>query len=454
MKQRLTFSESFWIGLLLFGLFFGAGNLIFPVELGAQSGSNLLPASMGFLVTGVGMAVLGVVASAISRSDSLFELAKPASRGFAYFFTIALYLTIGPFFAIPRTATVAFEVGVGVFVQEGQMQTALLIFSSLFFIIALFFALRPNDLIKSIGKFMTPLFLILLSVLVILAFIKPMGAVASGQPTSKYMENAFFVGLIDGYNTMDGLAALAFAIIIIQNIRKMGVNKPRQVAIEIVKSSIITLLAMSLVYLSLTYIGSSGLAVTQANNNGAVILSDVARHYLGLYGRILLAGIVIVACIKTGIGIISACGEIFASMFPNFLSYKIYAVIFTAIAFLIANLGLATIISLSLPVLMFLYPLAIALIILSFASPFINKSKIVYQTTLLFTVFAAFFDFIKAAPGFISQHNLSLKLIDFADNYLPAYKLGFGWLIPTSLGFIVGLVLWRMNTRKNTDSSF
>ena len=152
MNQRLTFSDSFLIGLLLFGLFFGAGNLIFPVELGAQSGSNLLPASMGFLVTGVGMAVLGVVASAISRSDSLFELAKPASRGFAYFFTIALYLTIGPFFAIPRTATVAFEVGVGVFVQEGQMQTALLIFSSLFFIIALFLAYIINPAVAYLEK--------------------------------------------------------------------------------------------------------------------------------------------------------------------------------------------------------------------------------------------------------------------------------------------------------------
>ena len=145
MKERLSFQQNLLIGSLLFGLFFGAGNLIFPVKMGLVAGSNTFAATIGFLITGVGLPVIGVIASALSQSDSLFHMAKPVSIPYAIFFTCALFLTIGPFFAIPRTATVAFEVGLRPFIAEGQLFLGFFIFSLIFFSLTLYFSLTRSD---------------------------------------------------------------------------------------------------------------------------------------------------------------------------------------------------------------------------------------------------------------------------------------------------------------------
>lgn len=441
MKRKLSFNQTLLVGSLLFGLYFGAGNLIFPIELGQNSGTNLYKVVLGFIISGVGLPILGVVASAISKNDSLFEMGKTVSDKFAYFFTTALYLTIGPFFAIPRTSTVAFEVGIAPNISEDKIKLFLFIFSLIFFLAVLAFALKPGKVMDNIGKILTPTFLILLSVLVIFAIIKPMGDLAKNQPTEIYQKNPLFTGILDGYNTMDALASLAFAIIIISSIRKLGVKDSNQIAKETLKSGVICLIAMSTVYISLSFMSSSSVNIMKLGNNGGRILSNISFYYLGNFGKILLAAIVIVACLKTAIGLIIACSEIFIQMYPNTLSYKAYAVVFTLISFLIANLGLQKIISLSIPVLMYLYPLAIVLIFLSLAYPIIGKNKRIFSLTILFTAIFSIFDLLKALPKNISSTNSISRIVDFAKNYLPAFKLGFGWLIPAVFGIILGLLI-------------
>lgn len=441
MKRKLSFNQTLLVGSLLFGLYFGAGNLIFPIELGQNSGTNLYKVVLGFIISGVGLPILGVVASAISKNDSLFEMGKTVSDKFAYFFTTALYLTIGPFFAIPRTSTVAFEVGIAPNISEDKIKLFLFIFSLIFFLAVLAFALKPGKVMDNIGKILTPTFLILLSVLVIFAIIKPMGALAKNQPTEIYQKNPLFTGILDGYNTMDALASLAFAIIIISSIRKLGVKDSNQIAKETLKSGVICLIAMSTVYISLSFMSSSSVNIMKLGNNGGRILSNISFYYLGNFGKILLAAIVIVACLKTAIGLIIACSEIFIQMYPNTLSYKAYAVVFTLISFLIANLGLQKIISLSIPVLMYLYPLAIVLIFLSLAYPIIGKNKRIFSLTILFTAIFSIFDLLKALPKNISSTDSISRIVDFAKNYLPAFELGFGWLIPAIFGIILGLLI-------------
>lgn len=441
MKRKLSFNQTLLVGSLLFGLYFGAGNLIFPIELGQNSGTNLYKVVLGFIISGVGLPLLGVVASAISKNDSLFEMGKTVSDKFAYFFTTALYLTIGPFFAIPRTSTVAFEVGIAPNISEDKIKLFLFIFSLIFFLAVLAFALKPGKVMDNIGKILTPTFLILLSVLVIFAIIKPMGDLAKNQPTEIYQKNPLFTGILDGYNTMDALASLAFAIIIISSIRKLGVKDSNQIAKETLKSGVICLIAMSTVYISLAFMSSSSVNIMKLGNNGGRILSNISFYYLGNFGKILLAAIVIVACLKTAIGLIIACSEIFIQMYPNTLSYKAYAVIFTLISFLIANLGLQKIISLSIPVLMYLYPLAIVLIFLSLAYPIIGKNKRIFSLTILFTAIFSIFDLLKALPKNISSTDSISRIVDFAKNYLPAFELGFGWLIPAIFGIILGLLI-------------
>lgn len=232
MKERLSFKESLLVGSLLFGLFFGAGNLIFPVQMGQLAGRNTLQGTIGFLVTGVGLPILGIIASALSQSDSLFHMAKPVNKSYAIFFTCALYLTIGPLFAIPRTATVAFELGLHPFISEDYLKIGLLIFSFIFFELTLYFSLRPGRILDWVGKYLNPTFLILLFVLLIATFVSPMGQANHHEPQGKYVAGSLFAGLLDGYNTMDALASLVFAIIIISNVRKLGIKNPISIAIE------------------------------------------------------------------------------------------------------------------------------------------------------------------------------------------------------------------------------
>lgn len=441
MKKKLNFNQTLLVGSLLFGLYFGAGNLIFPIELGQNSGYNLYKVVLGFIISGVGLPLLGVVASAISKNDSLFEMGKTVGNKFAYFFTTALYLTIGPFFAIPRTSTVAFEVGIASNISEEKTRLFLFIFSLIFFLIVLAFALKPGKIMDNIGKILTPTFLVLLSILVLFSIFKPMGALGQNEPIKIYQNNPLFKGILDGYNTMDALASLAFAIIIISSIRNLGVTDSNQVAKETLKSGLICLIAMSTVYVSLAFMSSSSVNIMDLGNNGGRILSHISFYYLGNFGKILLAAIVIIACLKTAIGLIIACSQIFMEMYPNSLSYKTYAIIFTFISFLIANLGLQKIISLSIPVLMYLYPLAIVLIFLSLSYPIIGKNRRIFTLTILFTGIFSIFDFLKALPKNISNTNSISKIVGFAKDYLPAFKLGFGWFVPAVVGFILALII-------------
>lgn len=440
MRKKLTLSENLLIGSLLFGLFFGAGNLIFPLELGQRSGANISLVTIGFLLSAVSLPILAVMATAASDSESLFDLSRAAGRKFAYFFTTLLYLTIGPGFAIPRTATTTYEV---VFGGNNSFYNSLglLIFSIVFFALVLYFSIKKAKLIDTIGKFMTPLFLILLLFLLIFTIFKPMGPVGINMPIPKYESNALAVGFVDGYNTLDAPAGLAFAIIIISSIKEFGVTDKKSMALETLKSGVVCLLAMSIIYAGLSFMGGASANILDKFENGAVILSKISEHYLGNLGHILLSIIVFVACLKTAIGLVSACSEMFEEMFKNKVSYKTYCIIFSLVSLLIANLGLKQIITLSLPVLMFIYPISIVLIVLSIISIFVGKRKFVYQLCLGVTAIFAFLDFLKAAPEIISKASFVTKILDLASTSLPGFEIGFAWVLPVVIAFLLGLII-------------
>lgn len=448
MDEKLSFKQTLLIGSLLFGLFFGAGNLIFPVYMGQLAGNNMGIATVGFLITGVTLPILGVVASAISRSESLYEMAKPVSPAYSILFTCALYLTIGPLFAIPRTATVAFEVGLTSFVAADSLQLGLLIFSLLFFALTLYYSLKPGRILDWVGKYLTLAFVLLLSIIILATFVAPMGQISEFIPQGAYQERAFLTGFLEGYHTMDALASLAFAIVIVSNIEKLGVMNPKRKAVETLKAGIICLIAMGAIYAALVYMGASSLGSVSEGANGGIILSLISQHYFGMAGQVLLALIVFVACLKTAIGLITSCAQMFSEMFPNSISYNKYAILFTLTSLVIANFGLETIIQLSLPVLMFLYPLAIALILLSLAAPMLKKQKEVYQWTIGFTLVAAIFDFLNAVPDSIKANVVVQELLTFAKTFLPAFEYGFGWVLPSLIGLVIGIIIWQYREKR------
>lgn len=443
MKRNLTLKETVVITSMLFGMFFGAGNLIFPAKVGLDAGSNMWSAFAGVFITAVGIPMLAVVGLGLSRSEGVVELSQRVSRKYSLFFCTLLYLTIGPLFAIPRCASTAFSVGaVNLLPQEGE-RLYLVLFSLAFFAVVLYFSLKPGGIMTWIGKWLNPVFLVFLAVLVIAALAKPISSISAVAPAESYASSgsAFFRGFLEGYNTLDALAGLAFGIVVIDVVRKNGISQPERVAVNTAKAGIFSCLFMGLIYLFITLICAQSAPVCAGADNGGTVLGTIANHYFRSAGSVLMTLIVTFACLKTAIGLVTSCSKAFVDMFPKGPGYTVWAVVFSLISFGIANFGLTTIVSWCVPVLMFLYPLAITLILLSLSGKFIGTNPTVYRTTTAFTLIAAVFDMIGAVSGMMPGNRVLAGLKAFAGNILPLYDLGLGWILPAAIGFLAGLLL-------------
>ena len=441
--KKLTKKEYLLLGSMLFGMFFGAGNLIFPVYMGQLSGANSIPAIIGFCMTGVGLPLLGIAAIGISKSEGLFDASKKVSTWFSYFFTVILYLSIGPLFAIPRTATVSFTTGITPFITAGQTQLGLFIYTLIFFALVLLFSLRPSKIMTWIGKYINSIFLILLFCLLALSFIKPIGSFTSVQPTDGYISQPFFTGLLEGYNTMDALASLAFAIVLINAIKEFHIKDAKEIAKITLKSGVIAVALMALIYFGLTILGAQSVLLQGASENGGVALAILAKHYYGSVGNVLLAGIMIFACLKTAIGLVTSCAETFVEVFPKTVSYRIYAIGFTLISFLLSNFGLDRILKYSLPALLFLYPITIVFVLLLLVGSFVGENKIIYQSTIIATIIGAFMDTF-SKPSYTFMHSAFTDGVVNLYQKLPMYEIGFAWVIFSVIGLIIGFVLSKI----------
>jgi len=442
MQSRISLSTYALIGTMLFGMFFGAGNLIFPIQLGQLAGTNFWLALAGFLVTAIGLPFLGILAIGLSGSNGVRELSNRVHPAFGFLFSLFLYLTIGPFFAIPRTATVPFAVGIEPYVGDGHIALFLAIFSFLFFLLVYYFSLNPAKIMDVIGKYLTPAFLLFLFLLIIISLVRPMGSFQ--EPQGTYLNNAFMTGFKEGYNTMDALASLAFGIVVINAIKAKGISDVKSIAKTTWKSGIFAMLLMMLIYGFITYMGSSSVQAVGMFENGGLIFAAVAKHYFGSFGGILLAIIIVLACLKTSIGLITSCSEFFHEAFPK-ISYKSFVFILCAVSFLFANLGLNKIIQFAVPVLMFLYPLAIVLIVLALVSPLFKGKQSVYLTAMVLTFFVSILDGYQALVK--SMPEAKLMFLDqigaFYENILPFYDLGLGWILPALVGAVIGYFIHK-----------
>ena len=448
--KKLTIRQKLLVAGTLFGMFFGAGNLIFPVHLGQMAGRNAIPAMIGFIITAVGIPVFGVAAIGITHSDGLQTLAGKVSKGYGIFFTCLLYLTIGPLFAIPRCATVSFTTGVAPMLGDsGAEWLYLLIFSAVFFAFVLFFSLRPGKITVWIGKIINPLFLFFFAVLMLAALLAPGAAVSAVEPVEAYRSDAFFPALIEGYGTMDAIAGLAFGIVVIDVIRRMGVDNDDAIAEDVLSSGLLTGALMALIYVVSIVVGAQSRGLFELSENGGIALAQIAQHYLGSVGLLILAATVTLACLKTSVGLITSCAETFAGLFPKGPTYRVWAVIFSLVSLLFANFGLSSIIGYSVPVLMFLYPLAITLIALSLFGKFFAYDRAVFVWTTALTLVGALYDFAAALPAPLLAACRLDGVLAMLRETLPLAKLGLFWVLPALLGLVIGLILHFVRSKAN-----
>ena len=440
--KKLTLRQKILVAGTLFGMFFGAGNLIFPVHLGQMAGQNALPAIIGFIITAVGIPILGVAAIGVTHSDGLQTLSGKVGKGYGIFFTCLLYLTIGPLFAIPRCATVSFTTGITPLLGANSPERLyLLLFSAVFFAFVLFFSLRPGKITVWIGKIINPLFLFFFAVLMLAALLAPGAAVSAVEPVDAYRSDAFFPALIEGYGTMDAIAGLAFGIVVIDVIRRMGVDNDDAIAEDVLSSGLLTGALMALIYVVSIVVGAQSRGLFELSENGGIALTQIAGHYLGGVGLFILAFTITFACLKTSIGLVTACAETFSKMTNGKISYRSWAILFTVFSFAVSNIGLSAIIEYSIPMLMLIYPPAIALILLAFLGKFFAHDRTVYIATMIGTWAAAIFDCMKTLPAPV-QTALHLDApIAFATAHLPLFDKNLGWLLPAVIGFAAGMAI-------------
>ncbi|MRH44037.1 branched-chain amino acid transport system II carrier protein [Aquibacillus halophilus] len=417
------------IGFTLFALFFGAGNLIYPPTLGIEAGTSYWIALSGFILTGVGLPIIAVAAIALV-SNHTTELGTQVHPIFAIIFSSIIYLAIGPFFGIPRAANVAYEMSITPLVT-GTLNHSLMLFlfTFIFFVIVYWLSLNPSKLIDRIGQWLTPALVIAIAALSIGSLIvldSPEQA-----PAEKYQDSPFFTGFLEGYLTMDAIAALAFGIIVITAFKEVGITNKKDMVSFTIKAGLIAGLALALVYGSIGLIGVK-MAAYGTFENGGQILSSAAELTFGYYGNILLGVIVALACLTTSIGLTVACGQFFTK--TTSISYKMVVTIVTVVSLLIANLGLNQIIAISVPVLIAIYPIAIVLVVLTLMSKWIENYKRIYRFAVLFTAV------ISISDG-LNSFGLSIPGIQQVMESLPLYSIGLAWLIPSILGGALGWVL-------------
>lgn len=425
--EKLDKKNRLLMGITLFSMFFGAGNLIFPPFVGAMAGKSSLIAGAGFALSAIGLPILGV--AAVTKSGGLENLASRVHKKFAFVYILILYLSIGPCLAIPRTASTSFSMAVVPFVKEVK-EGHQLIYSIVFFVVAMLIALKPEKLTEYLGKKLTPCLLVLIVIIFVGSFLHPAGKLA--LPTGGYEELPMIKGFLDGYQTMDTLAALNFGMIIAMNIREKGIQKEQSIMKETIFAGWIAGIILCIVYGMLLYTGAISSDTFKGAKDGTEILTALTQFLFGRVGVIILALVFLIACVNTCIGLLSCCGKYFHSIVPK-ISYRNWVFLFAFVSMIISNIGLTKILELSVPVLNAIYPVAIVLIILAYIEPFIGRYRAIYPFVVTFCVISSIIEALE-------KKNIVIYGITSLMKQMPFYNAGFGWIIPSIVGVILAIL--------------
>lgn len=406
---------------MLFAFFLGAGNIIFPPLAGQMAGDHVLLTMSGFLITAVGLPLLCIIAIAVA-GGGWEKLTSDLPKKSATFMAVLFFIIIGPAFAAPRTGLVAYEMGVKPFIANPE-QLQLTLFSIVFFLVAMFFAWYQGKLLDVIGKVLTPVLFLGLIVLSVMVFLYPQGEILPAQ--AHYLTRPMTTGFLDGYNTMDTFGALMFGALVIEALRSKGITEKKVVTKYVIGAAFIAAAGLAFVYISLFYLGATSNEVAAGADNGGTVLTLYVQALFGTEGQFVLSTIVLIACLTTAIGLISSCAEYFSTL--TSLTYKQWVVITGAACALVANVGLNQLITLSVPVLFALYPVAIAIVLLTFIRGRLPNRKAAYRNVVIVSLVFALIDAAKVV-------GMDVSIFSF----LPLFDYGMAWIPPT-LAMIIAM---------------
>lgn len=431
------------IGFALFAMFFGAGNLIFPPMLGYTYGDKWLIASIGFTIVGVGLTLLAVVSMA-KKQGNIFTFTSLAGNKLSKAIILIIALCIGPLGAIPRTAATSFEM-----VQSARFNINIFVFTLIFFGLSLFLALAKNSVVDMIGKFLTPLLLISLLIMIIVGVASPIGQI---KEIDLNVGKIFSDSMLEGYNTMDALAALAFTPIIVESVIKKGYKN--QLLKKTIQASLIAVLGLAFVYISLTFLGAS-VSTSIDTDSRVTLLNYIAEKVLGDKGKFVLIIAIIMACFTTSVGLISSISNIFSEFTKNKVSYKFFAIIIALVSLLLSALGVESIIRLTGPFLQFVYPLAVILVVFNlFGKDKINK--LVIRNSFVVVTVVSFIDaFVSLMEILSDMFNVNISILKALESILKGFVkiislniVDFPWVVPVLVTIILTSLYLKLNKSK------
>lgn len=431
------------IGFALFAMFFGAGNLIFPPMLGYIYGDKWLLASIAFTIVGVGLTLIAVISMA-KRKGNIFTFTSLAGDKLSKTIILIIALCIGPLGAIPRTAATSFEM-----VESAGFNINILVFTLIFFALSLFLSLSKNSVVDLIGKFLTPLLLISLLIMIIVGMLNPIG---DTKNVDMALKTIFSNSMLEGYNTMDTLAALAFTPIIVESIIKKGYKN--DLLKKTIEASLIAVIGLAFVYISLTFLGSSASKSIDTDSRVS-LLNFISSSILGNKGKFVLLLAIIMACFTTSIGLISSISNIFVEFSKNKLKYKPVAWVIAIVSLLLSVLGVESIVRLTGPFLQFVYPLAILLVMFNLIGKnsidklVIRNSFIVVTIVSLMDALISLIDILidmfKIDFSFLSKIEMLLKNII---SIISLNIVDFPWIFPFIVTIIFTIIYLKIVKNK------
>lgn len=428
-------------GLMLFALFFGAGNLIFPPMLGASAGDRLPAVMAGFLITGVLLPLVAVIAVSTS-GEGILGLARRVGGRFGAVAPAAVYLSIGPLYAIPRVVTVAYELATRPVLEllgAAPDWWTLPVHAAGFLVVSVLIALRPSRLADRVGRWLTPALLVLIAVLCVATIAGD--DVVERAASGPYAAAPFSTGLTQGYLTMDVLAATVFGIVVIQTLRSRGIGSTGRVVRATAAAGGIAATLLAAVYIGLAMIGAR---TGGAADDGTALLRSAASSALGPAGVIVFAAIVILACLTTSVGLLSAWAGYAYATLPR-TTFSRHLIAGAGCALILSNLGLAVIIKIVAPLTLLLYPITITLVaatILDVVAP--GRLRTAYTWPVA----------VAGVLGLVSA--LAEAGWDAPSALLArsgAWNGSTGWIAPTLLALVLGAALDVRAGRWSTPAS-
>lgn len=405
------------VGLTMFAIFFGAGNLIFPPYLGRMTGAEWFLGFFFFFIVDIGVSMIAIFATIRSNDLSMTGIPSRLGKKMATVVAIIIATCLAPCLCVPRTAATTFEMG------WSQMFPSLSIwvFSFIFFAIVCFLTIRPSKVVDIVGNYLTPILVICILVLIVLGIVDPIGPIAEESTVVTIKE-----GIINGYQTMDPLGVGLIIVAIMGAVTEKGYATKDVQGRLLARAALLAGILLFIIYGGLTYLGSTVSSGGYEDYNQAALLVAITEELLGTWGVIMMAVIVLFACLTTAIGLTSGFAGTLEKLTNGKCKYKTVVIVMSVFSFVVSNAGIDKIISVAAPILSVIFPCFITMSVLMFFGKYIKNDNVIRVATL--------FAFVISLSEVLAGFGLPLTYTQ----YLPLHEYSLGWILPAVVGGIIG----------------